>query len=152
MLTKKERELIIKLKEDGKKQEDIARLLDCSQAAVSKWISKHKKGRTLETLPRSGRPTKLTKEIKTILKAKLSNEIRKANDKYGSVSTKNLAKIIEQETGKSYVLRHVARILHELKFSLVTPRSQHLKHDAKKVEEFQIKLKKNLKKNTWVEY
>lgn len=152
MLTKKERELIIKLKEDGKKQQDIARLLGCSQAAVSKWISKYKKGRTLETLPRSGRPTKLTNEVKAILKAKLSDKIKKANEKYGSISTKNLSEIIEQETGRKYVLRHVARILHGLRFSLVTPRSQHLKHDAKKVEHFQVNFKKNLNKNTWIEH
>jgi predicted transcriptional regulator len=60
MLTKQQRELIIRLKED-KNQQQIANLLGCSQAAVSKWISRHNSGRTLETLPRSGRPTKLTK-------------------------------------------------------------------------------------------
>ena len=150
MLTKQQRELIIKLKQDGKKQQQIAQLLGCSQAAVSKWLSKHKAGRTLETLPRSGRPTKLTKTKIGKLKKKLLSAIKTANEKFCSLNTKQLSEIIKKEVGREYSLRHVERTMHKLGFSLITPRSRHIKHDQKKVDEFKDMFKKNFSRSTWV--
>lgn len=150
MLTKQQRELIIKLKQDGKKQQQIAQLIGCSQAAVSKWISRFESGRTLETLPRSGRPTKLTGVKIKNLKNKLLDKVRKANKKYCSINTKQLSEIIKKEVGEEYTIRHVERIMHKLGFSLVTPRAKHIKQDSKKVEEFREQFKKNSSRNTWV--
>ena len=150
MLTKQEREMIIKLREDGKKQQQIADLLGCSQATVSKWISKYKSGRTLETLPRSGRPTKLTKAKLKELRSKLLAEVRAANKKYCSLSTKQLSEIIKKEVGKAYSIRHVERIMHKLGFSLIKPRPYHIKRDQKKVDAFKDEFKKNFSKNIWV--
>lgn len=150
MLTKQQREMIIKLKQDGKKQQQIANFLDCSQAAVSKWLSKHKSGRTLETLPRSGRPTKLTKDKLKKLKNKLLLEVKNANRKFCSLNTKQLSNIIKKEVGKAYSIRHVERIMHKLGFSLITPRARHIKHDQNKVDEFKDMFKKNFSRSTWV--
>lgn len=150
MLTKQQRELIIKLKQDGKKQQQISHLLGCSQAAVSKWISKHKAGRTFETLPRSGRPTKLNNEKLDKLRHKLIADVKRANKKYCSLSTKQLSIIIKKEIGQGYSLRHVERIMHKIGFSLIKPRPKHIKQDPKKVEEFQAEFKKNFSRNTWV--
>jgi transposase len=150
MLTKPQRELIVRLKQDGKKQDQIASLIGCSQAAVSKWISKFERGRTLDTLPRSGRPTPLQGAIKEKIKAKLLHEVKDANEKFCSISTKQLAKIINTEINQNYTLRHVERILHNMGFSLTKPRPQHIKHDAQKVADFREEFKKNSNKNTWV--
>ena len=150
MLTKQQRELIIKLKQDGKKQQDIAQLIGCSQAAVSKWISKYVSGRTLETLPRSGRPTKLNKAKLRKLRSKLLSEVKKVNKKYCSLNTKQLSGIIKKEVGREYSLRHVERIMHKLGFSLIKPRKKHIKQDPKRVEKFREEFKKNLNRNTWV--
>lgn len=150
MLTKQQRELIIKLKQDGKKQQQISLLIGCSQAAVSKWIFKHKAGRTLETLPRSGRPTKLNALNLKKLRSKLLAEVKSANKKYCSINTKQLAAIIKKEVGSAYSLRHVERILHKLGFSLITPRSMHIRHDQEKVDKFRDEFKKNSGRNTWV--
>lgn len=150
MLTKHQREIIIKLKQDGKKQQKIADILGCSQAAVSKWISRHKSGRTLETLPRSGRPTELDKHMFKKLRKKLLKEIKDANEKFCSLNTKQLSEIIEKEVGKEYSTRHVERIMHKLGFSLITPRSKHIKHDQKKVNQFKDEFKKNFSRNTWI--
>lgn len=150
MLTKQEREFIIKLHEDGKKQQRIAQLIGCSQAAVSKWISKYRAGRTLETLPRSGRPTPLTKETLAKLKGEFAQKARAANKKFCSIGTKKFSELIEQKTGKKYTQRHVERIMHKLDFSRITPRSQHIKNDPVKVTAFRDEFKKNLKQNTWV--
>ena len=150
MLNKQQRELIIRLKHDGKKQQQIAGLIGCSQAAVSKWISMHESGRTLDTLPRSGRPTKLTASRIKKLKSKLLNEVRSANKRFCSLNTKQLGGIIKKEIGKQYSIRHVERIMHKLGFSLIKPRPKHTKQDPKKVAEFREEFKKNSKRNTWI--
>jgi len=150
MLNKQQRELIIRLNHDGKKQQQIADLIGCSQAAVSKWISGYESGRTLDTLPRSGRPTKLTAYCIKKLKRKLLNEIRSANKRFCSLSTKQLGNIIKKEIGKQYSMRHVERIMHKLGFSLIKPRPKHIKQDPKKVAEFKEEFKKNSSRSTWV--
>jgi putative transposase len=150
MLNKQQRELIIKLKHDGKKQESIAQLIGCSQAAVSKWISKYESGRTLDTLPRSGRPTKLNASRLKKLRSKLLREVRCANKRFCSLSTKQLGSIIKKEIGKQYSIRHVERIMHKLGFSLIKPRPKHLKQDPKTVDEFKEEFKKNSGRNTCV--
>jgi len=150
MLTVKERKIIIKLNEEGKKQEYIAGVIGCSQATISKWISRYKSGRTLETLPRSGRPTKLNKARLKKLRSKLLSEVKKVNKKYCSLSTKQLAGMIKKEVGREYSMRHVERIMHKLGFSLIKPRAKHIKQDPLKVEEFREQFKKNFNKNIWV--
>ena len=150
MLTIQQRELIIKLRSDGKRQQQIAQLIGCSQAAVSQWLSRHMSGRTLETLPRSGRPTSLTKNRLKVLNRKLLHAIKKANKTYCSLSTKQLRAIIKEEVGKEYSLRHVERIMHRLGFSLITPRASHIRHDQKKADAFRDEFKKNFSRSTWV--
>jgi transposase len=150
MLTKQQREIIIKLKQDGKGQQQIAHLIGCSQAAVSKWISRHKSGRTLETLPRSGRPTRLSSARLRKLRSKLLSEIKKENEKFCSLSTKQLAEIIKKDVNRDYSIRHVERIMHKLGFSLITPRSRHIKHNQKKADQFRDDFKKNFGRNIWV--
>ncbi len=150
MLSKQQRELIIKLDKDGLTQQRVSHLIGCSQAAVSKWISKHKAGRTLETLPRSGRPTKLSKERLDKLRTKLIIEVKKANKEYCSLSTKELVNMIKEEIGRAYSIRHVERLMHRMGFSLITPRPSHIRHDQGKVDKFKDDFKKNLRRNIWV--
>lgn len=150
MLTVEQRKMILRLREDGKKQQQIADLVGCSQVSVSKWISKYKSGRTLETLPRSGRPTKLKPVMLRKLRTKILKEIKHANEKFCSLSTKQMSEIIKQDIGKEYSLRHIERIMHKLGFSLITPRSQHIRHDQQKVDEFRQEFKKKFKQHTWI--
>ncbi len=150
MLTVEQRKIILNLREDGKKQQQIADIVGCSQVSVSKWISRHKSGRTLKTLPRSGRPTKLKEKFLKNLRKKLLREIKEANKEFGSLDTKQLSEIIEKEVGKKYSLRHVERIMHRLDFSLITPRSEHIRHDPKRVKEFRKEFKKNSNRNMWI--
>lgn len=150
MLNMKEREFIVKLHENGKNQEEISRLIGCSQPTVHRWIKHSLSGRTLQTLPRSGRPTKLTTKKISQLKRKIMMKIKHANDEFCSVSTKEIRKIIHQEIGELYSLRHVERIMHKLGFSLITPRPQHVRHDQEKVDRFRDEFKKKFKRHMWV--
>ena len=150
MINLQTRELALKWKNDGKSQQQIADLIGCNQSAVSRLFVKYEKTGNVKNLPRSGRPTPLTKNRLTKLKAKFRKEAISANKKFCSVNTKQFSKIIEKETDKKYSLRHVERILHKLEFSRITPRSKHIKSDPKKIEEFRQEFKKNEKMSIWV--
>jgi putative transposase len=149
MISKKEREIIVKMHQHKKNQQEIADLIGCSQPTVHKWITRFKRGKTLNTLPRSGRPTKLTEDKLSQLKKKIHATIQAANNKYCSVSTKQVKKIVQIEIGEDYSMRHIERIMHKLGFSLITPRPQHLRHDQEKVDKFRDEFKKNLKRSMW---
>ncbi|MFH1591503.1 MAG: winged helix-turn-helix domain-containing protein [archaeon] len=149
MISIQERELIVKLHRQGKKQEYIANLIGCSQPTVHNWIRRAERGRSLKTLPRSGRPTKLTDKNLSLLKQRILGRVKSANEAFCSVSTKQLGELIRQEIGETYSMRHVERVMHKLGFSLIKPRSQHLRHDQEKVDAFRDEFKKNSYKNMW---
>ena len=92
----------------------------------------------------------MTKEKIGQLKKKILTKIKQANDDFCSVSTKQIRKIIHQEVGEFYSLRHVERIMHKLGFSLIIPRSQHVLHDQEKVDAFRDEFKKKSKRNMWI--
>lgn len=149
MISIKERGLIVRLHKQGKNQQEIADLIGCSQPTVHKWVTRFKRGKTLDTLPRSGRPTKLTKKALSLLKKKILNLIEARNNEFCSVSTKQVKTIIHQEIGELYSIRHVERIMHKLGFSLITPRPQHLRYDREKVDAFRQEFKKNSIRSMW---
>lgn len=147
MLSINERNLIVEWDKKGKTQQEIAELLGSSQASVSRLLTKYKRKGTVKNLPRSGRPTKLTKQNLVRIKNKISTEIKEVNNEYCSVSTKQILNIIHQEIGETYSLRHVERIMHRLGFSLITPRPQHIRHDQNKVDTFRDEFKKNFNRS-----
>jgi transposase len=149
MLSLTEKKLIIKLHNAGKKQQDIADLLGCSQPTVNLWIQRNNKTEDLSPLPRSGRPTKLKNKNLKFLREKILTKIESANSEYNSISTKQISELIRHEIGEVYSMRHVQRLMHKLGFSLITPRTQHLKHDQEKVDNFRDEFKKNFNRSMW---
>lgn len=150
VLTIKERELVLEWTQKGKSQEVIASLLGCHQSSISRLLKKHEQKGIVANLPRSGRPTKLTKKNLSLLKKKINSLIKSANADYCAVSTKQVAQLIEQEIDKAYSMRHIERIMHKIGFSLITPRPEHVRHDQKKVDAFRGEFKKNFSKSMWV--
>jgi transposase len=144
------RELVLKWNTEGKNQQQIANLVGCNQSAISRLLIKYNQTGSIKNLPRSGRPTPLTKKTLAKLKAEFKKEARTANKKFCSIDVKQFSQIIEKKTNKKYTTRHVERILHKLDFSRITPRSQHIKNDPVKVAAFRDEFKKNLKQNNWV--
>lgn len=146
----KERELIIKLYNDGRKQEQIASILGVSQSKVSFWILRYKKDGSLANKPRSGRPSNFSEEKLSLIKSKIVKKVVSRNMKYSSCNSKELRDIISKEINKPISMRHARRILHKIGFSLITPRSKHVKNDPVKVAEFRREFKKNLNQSFWV--
>lgn len=146
----KERELIIKLSNEGKKQEQIASILGISQSKVSFWIIRYKTKNSLENIPKSGRPSSFSKEKLSLIKSKIIKKVVSRNMKYSSCNTKELKNIISKEIKKPISMRHARRILHKIGFSLITPRSQHIKNDPIKVAKFREEFKKNSNQSFWI--
>ena len=149
MLSIDERKLILKWKKEEKNQQEIADLLNCHQYSISRFLRKYAQKRTIKNLSRSGRPTKLTKKTFSQLKEKILAKIQNANNKYCSVSTKQIQQLVHQEIGEAYSMRHIERIMHKIGFSLITPRPQHLRHDQEKVNQFRDEFKKNSNRSMW---
>jgi len=147
MINLQTRELVLKWTKKGKTQQQIADLVGCNQSAISRLIVKYNKTGNVKNLPRSGRPTPLTKNTLAKLKIEFKKKARAANKNFCSIDVKQFSQIIEKEANRKYSPRHVERILHRLDFSRITPRPQHIKNDPKKVNEFREEFKKNLKQN-----
>lgn len=150
MINLQTRGLVLKWANEGKTQQQVADLVGCNQSAVSRLIVKYRKTGSVKNLPRSGRPTPLTKRTLAKLKRDFKKKARDANKNFCSVDVKQFSEMIEGEIKKKYSTRHVERILHKLDFSRITPRPQHVKNDPKKVNKFKDEFKKNSIRNMWV--
>lgn len=145
----KERELIIKLHKEKKTCRQIASILGISKSKTSFWIVRYKETGSLKNLPRSGRPTPLTKDKLAKLASSLKEKVLSQKQRPGLL-TKEVLIEIEAEYGRKYTLRHAQRLLHKMGFSLVTPRVSHIRKDEKAQEKFRADFKKNLNRNMWV--
>jgi len=143
MINLQTRELVLKWNREGKKQQQIASLVGCNQSAISRLIAKYEKTGSTRNLPRSGRPTLLTKKNLAKLKREFRRQAIEANKNFCSIDVLQFSQIITEKTGKKYTPRHVKRILHKLDFSRIIPRPQHIKNDPKKVKKFREEFKKN---------
>jgi transposase len=145
----KERELIIKLHNEKKTCRHIASLLGTSKSKVSFWINRYKKTGTLDDKPRSGRPTKLTKQKLDTVKQQITTNLSEVGKKRAGISSKEVVELLQRETGKKYTLRHVQRVLRKIGFSLITPRVAHIRKDEKAQKKFRNEFKKNFDRNIW---
>lgn len=145
---RKERELIIKLRNEGKTCIEIAEILGVSKSKVSFWNLRYNETGCLEDKPRKGRPTPLTEKKLQEMKEKIKENVLKQEGKAG-LSSKEILLFIENETGRTYTIRHVERLLHKMGFSLITPRVNHIKKDGKAQETFREEFKKNSKTSMW---
>jgi transposase len=141
----KERELIIKLSNDGKTCREIASLLGISKSKASYWIVRYNKTNDLNDKPRSGRPTPLTKEKLTEISEKIKVGLREQKYKAG-ISSREVVEILENEIGRRYTPRHARRLLHKVGFSLITLRVSHIKKNREAQNKFREEFKKSFKR------
>lgn len=144
----KERELIIKLSNEGKTCREIASILDISKSKVSFWVLRYKETGNLKDKPRSGQPTLLTKDKLKELSEKIKKRLQEQNYRAG-ISSKEMVEILEKETGRRYSCRHVQRILHKMGFSLITPRVSHIKKNKESQNKFREDFKKSFRRTMW---
>lgn len=146
----KERELIIKLHREDKSSYQIADILGISQTKASFWIRRYRKTGSLVNMPRSGRPTPLTKEEIALIREDLrSRLLEPRSTKQAGISSKEVLQLIEHKIKRKYSLRHIQRVLHKMGLSLITPRVSHIRKDEKAQEKFRKEFKKNSSRNMW---
>jgi transposase len=143
----KERELIIKLHKEKRSTYEISSILGISQTKASFWVRRYKKTGNLENLPRSGRPTPLTKDELNSIRNMI--KLRMLEPKVAGISSKEVLNIIEHKIKRKYTLRHTQRLLHKMGLSLITPRVSHIRKDEKAQQKFREEFKKNLSRNMW---
>ena len=144
----KEMELIIKFHQEGKSSYDIAGILDISQTKASFWIRRYRETKSLENLPRSGRPTPLTNESLNSIAKAIELQIVNPRGRLG-ISSKEVLSLIESKIKRRYTLRHAERLLHKMGFSLITPRVNHIRKDEHAQEKFRGMFKKNSIRSIW---
>ncbi|MEK6869027.1 MAG: winged helix-turn-helix domain-containing protein [Nanoarchaeota archaeon] len=143
----KERELIVKLHKEKRSTYEISSILGISQTKASFWVRRYKKTGNLENLPRSGRPTPLTKERLNSIREMIKSKV--IEPKRAGITSKEVLQIIENKINKKYTLRHTQRLLHKIGLSLITPRISHIRKDEKAQQKFREEFKKNLNRNMW---
>lgn len=144
----KERELIIKLHNEGRPTREIASILDISKSKAAFWVTRHKRTGSINDMPRTGRPTPLTKEKLGLIAQAIKSRITEARGKAG-VTSKEVLALIDAKIQKKYSLRHAERILHKVGFSLITPRVSHIRKDEKAQAKFRDEFKKKSNRNIW---
>jgi len=144
------RKTIVKLYNKGKKQEEIAFLLETSQSTVSYWIIRHRETGLLEDKPRSGKPRMLTeKQLKGFKEALLDIPPPRFGGESFGWTTKMAIQYAKDRFNIIYSMRRMQELFHEFGLSLITPRQEHRKssHAARAV--YKMDFKKNLNKNIW---
>ena len=61
-MTTEQKEIAVRLINDGQSQRKIAKLLGVSQSGISKFVKRFKERESVENIARSGRPLKREKE------------------------------------------------------------------------------------------
>lgn len=145
------RQSIIQLYKKGKKQPEIAYLLDIPQQTVSYWIIRYKKTGNLEDRPRSGKPSRLSSKNLGELKKVLLDF---PPHRYGGESmgwlTRMAIQYVFDTYGVKYSMRRMQELFHELGLNLITPRTEHSKASYAARTVYRMDFKKNSKKNIWI--
>lgn len=139
------------LKQDGWKQQDIARALGVTSGAVSQWIKRAREEGGVEGLRRRT-PPGASPRLSERQRAELPELLDQGAEAYGfrgEVWTcERIAGVIRREFGVSYHPAHVSRLLKKLRLSLQKPVRRANQRDEEAIkrwkEERWPKLKKGL--------
>ena len=150
MVSTAERKLIVRLRQQNKTVSDITNITGFKRSTVGFWIKRYIDTSSLIDLPRSGKPSNFSPEKFRNIKATITKQLVKKNNKFSSCTTKELHKIICKEIKTKISIRHTRRILHKLGLNLVTPRNKHVKNNPEIVKQFREEFKKNFKMSFWI--
>ncbi len=116
---------------------EIMKIIGAGRRTIQKWVQKYNNGgiKELKDKPRSGKPTKLPREMEK----QFCRRIASGPSKQDGVSVLNgpaINRLLEREFGVVYSLWGVYDLLHRLGYSCLCPRPQHEKADPKAQQEF----------------
>jgi transposase len=136
------------LKQQGWKQDDIARALGVSKGAVSQWLSRAEQfgWSALQARPHTGRPAELTIGQKHLLPDLLSHGAEAYGFRGDVWTCPRVGKVIEWEWGVMYHKSHVARLLKELKWTPQMPLERASQRDEAAIATWRSEVWNELKK------
>lgn len=124
----------------GKSTTAVAREFLCSQSLVMYW-KRRLEGEGVEGLrdkPRPGRPPKISLEVVGRVKERITEE--------GYVVKASIVRdTIVRESGVTYSVRQVQRLMHRWGFSLIRPRKKHYLAKNEEVKDFKKKFRASLR-------
>ena len=131
----------------GKTINEIASQMECCGRNVQKWVARYRVNGidSLWDKPRPGAPKKLAEELESKFVERIFNGPI-PEDKVSIFNGIKIQEILEKEFNAKYTLDGVYALLKRLKLTWVTSRPIHEKNDPKKMKEWKIMFKKNIKK------
>ena len=141
--------LIVKLYKEGKKQQQIADLVQCSQAWVSRVLQRYRsKGKTgLKIKGKApGKSSYLSKRQLERLKTMLLKGALHYHFPTDNWTRERIAALIEQQFSVHYHPAHISKLMRRLGFTLQKPQRRSFKKDEKAVQKWRSKTLPALKK------
>jgi len=128
--TKERMLLVLNVVYQGKTSAHVATDLHRNRVWACVWLKRYgKEGlEGLKTRPKSGRPTKLSEEISSIVK----KELKESNQGW---TTKQVEELIVKKSGIKYHHTHIYRILRKWGFRQKVPRKVHVNTASKEEKE-----------------
>lgn len=145
------RKKIISLYKKKKSVREIGYLLDIGKSTAAYWIKRHKETSNLEDKPRSGKPSRLSKNQQNKLKNALLDfpPLRYGGESVGW-TTKMAIDFVKKEFGVNYGMRQMQKLFHKFGLNLITPRSEYKKSSYAARTVYRMDFKKNSKMNIWI--
>lgn len=128
--------LIIRLYEEGRSQQSIAQLTQCSQSWVSKVLDRHRtsgatgikvKGKAPGNSPR------LSKAHLEALKTLLVEGALKHGFETDNWSRERIAQLIKNKFGVSFHVSHISKLVRQIGFTLQKPKTRSYRKDEEAV-------------------
>lgn len=139
-----------KLYEEGKNQSQIAVLLECSQAWVSKILNRYKtmdEGDVLKKGKPRGRTPKLSIEQVELLKFMLVEGALKYGFPTDNWTQIRIAELIKDRFSIKYHPAHISNIMQRINFTSQKPSHRSYKQSESDVEDWKENILPNLKKS-----
>jgi transposase len=128
---------ILLLRRQKYTQQEIAAMVHVTQGTISNVCRRYLKESwaSVYDKPRSGKPSRLTAQQKSVLRENLAHEFVDGKVRRGW-QTKDVRNVIKQEFGKTLSPWQTRRLMYSFKMSWKVPRPQHKKRDQSVVDNF----------------
>lgn len=128
---------ILFLRRRNQTQQNISDLVGVTQATVSNVCARFlERGfDSVYNRPRSGRPPRLSKKQKELLKKAMSKEIVDGETRRGW-QTKDVREFLKKRFGETFTPQHTRRIIYGARMSWKVPRPMHKNRDEVAVKAF----------------
>ena len=113
--------LVLRVKGDGVSPSEVSRELHRTKSWASKWLKRFQSRGVdgLRTMPRRGRPSKLSPEVVQSIRGKLLESRQ-------GWKTRQVYDLIVERSGVRFHYTRVYQLLHEWGFNLKVPRKRHI--------------------------